>query len=126
MPMLEGKTVMLVEDEAILAIELQYGLEDSGARIEGPFMSVSDAVARAKDRALCAAILDVDLGGESVFPVADVLAARGIPFVFHTGRSDCAQIAKRYDVPICTKPIPAETVIAKLRALFDRSSATQG
>ena len=112
--MLDDLNIMVVEDEALLAVDLSMILEDEGARVEGPCMSIDAALARTG--AIDAAILDVDLHGEPVFPVADRLRAEGTPFVFHTGRADLDELRRRYgdDVAILTKPSMPQQVVRSL------------
>src|SRR5262245_56811970 len=66
-----GKRVLLVEDQALLAMELQFALEDEGAEVLGPALSLSAAVRMVNEaKEIDAAVLDVDLSGEDVYPVA--------------------------------------------------------
>lgn len=103
--MLDDLTILVVEDEALIALDLSLTLEDHGAQVSGPFATVDTALPACSDLP-DAAILDVDLRGAKSFPVADCLASRGIPFVFHTGRADLDCLRERYgaDVPILVKP----------------------
>ena len=112
--MLEDLRILLVEDEALLALDLSMILEDEGAHVMGPCASVGAAldVTERPDIAL----LDVDLRGEPVFPVADRLVADGTPIVFHTGRADVADLRARYgaDVPIIPKPSTPADLVARM------------
>ena len=114
--MLDDLNIMVVEDEALLAVDLSMTLEDEGAHVAGPCYSVSAAMADRSD--IDAAILDVDVRGTSVFPYADRLQAEGTPFVFHTGRADLEELRMRYgaEVPILTKPSRPEDVVRRLKA----------
>lgn len=118
MPEFKGKRVLVVEDEAMLAMDLCFTLRDLGVAIAGPCLSVRDAIDHASASTITAAILDVDLHGQPVFPVADLLSRRGVPFLFHTGRSDLRSLIGRYHAPICEKPLPTATIICRLRALI--------
>lgn len=112
---LRGLRLLIVEDEFIIAFDLAQTLEDLGMAIVGPAGTVSQALAlvEAEGAHLDGAVLDVNLRDEQVFPVADALAARGIPFVFTTGY-DAAILPARYaDVPRCEKPVD-KTVVADL------------
>ena len=117
--MLDEHNIMLVEDEALLALDLSLTLEEEGAQVTGPFATVQTAL-EGCGRRLDAAVLDVDLCGSNVFPVADRLFADGVPFVFHTGRSDLACLTSRYgrDVPILVKPARGEEIVKILRSLL--------
>ena len=116
--MLDGKRIMIVEDEALLALDLTMVLEDVGACVAGPYHRLDRALN--SDRSdVDAAILDVDLAGLSVFPLADELKQAGVPIVFHTGRADLDELRRRYgDTPIIVKPAIPEEVTESLSRLI--------
>ena len=118
---LAGRTVLLVEDEALLALDLELALRDAGADVIGPAMRLRDGLALVgEDTEIDVAVLDVDLAGEEVFPLADRLAARGIPFLFHTGHADRVELRGRFrEVPLCRKPMQPAALIDQLEALLD-------
>lgn len=105
-PSLEDCRVLVVEDEYFLAEELRGELEDAGATVLGPVGNIADVLRLIEcNREIDGAILDVNLGGELVFPVADQLAERGVPFVLATGY-DQSTIPSRYaNVTRCGKPL---------------------
>jgi DNA-binding response OmpR family regulator len=116
---LEGTTILLVEDEAFLGLDLQYTLEDTGATVIGPIPSLAGAVRAANNDSFDAAILDVDLQGLDVFPAAEILVGRGIPFLFHTGHATKRDLALGFgDAPVCAKPIPPEDLLKVLARLI--------
>jgi CheY-like chemotaxis protein len=83
---LKGRRILVVEDEYMIADAMKRGLEDEGATVVGPAPSVRRAFYLLEATAdLDGAVLDMTLGEEKVFPVADALQAKGIPFVFTTG-----------------------------------------
>lgn len=83
---LQGRRVLVVEDEALVAMLLETILEDMGCTPVGPASNIDEGEALARDEAaLDAALLDVNVAGRQVFPVAAALKARGVPFVFSTG-----------------------------------------
>ena len=83
---LSGRRVLVVEDESLVAMLLETILEDMECIPVGPASNIDDGEALARDTAdLDAALLDVNVAGRQVFPVAEVLKARGVPFVFSTG-----------------------------------------
>lgn len=83
---LNGRRVLIVEDESLVAMLLETILEDMGCTPVGPASSVDEGLAMATDAPdLDAALLDVNVAGRQVFPVAAALKARGVPFVFSTG-----------------------------------------
>ena len=116
--MLDDVNVMVVEDEALIALDLSMTLEDMGARITGPFATIESALP-ACDGVDCA-VLDVDLCGREVFPIADRLRATGKPFMFHTGRADHATLSDRYgaDVLVVVKPSKGEDIGERIAALL--------
>ena len=86
-PDLRGLHLLLVEDEYLLALGLAEVATDLGADVFGPVASVEDALALVhKLPELDAAILDINLGDATIYPVADALRARGVPFFFSTAR----------------------------------------
>ena len=83
---LSGRRVLIVEDESLVAMLLETILEDMGCTPVGPASNIDEGEALARDEAaLDAALLDVNVAGRQVFPVAAALKARGVPFVFSTG-----------------------------------------
>lgn len=112
---LRGRHVLIVEDEYLLAEDLRMTLERFGAEVLGPVPSVGEAMASVADHPeLDGAVLDMNLRGNMVFPVADMLTARGVPFLFTTGYAISA-IPDRYaDVTRFEKPFDPEAVAAEL------------
>lgn len=108
---LRGCRVMVVEDEYMLADMMSETLADAGATILGPVGTITGAVDLLDSGTeIHGAILDVNVRGDMVYPVADLLLARGIPFVFTTGY-DATVIPPRYEqVPRCEKPFKLEWV----------------
>ena len=83
---LSGRRVLVVEDESLVAMLLETILEDMGCLPVGPASTVEEGLAMAVDgERLDAALLDVNVAGREVFPIADALRERGVPFVFSTG-----------------------------------------
>lgn len=117
---LTGRSVLIVEDEYLIAAALAEELGDRGATVVGPAPSVQRALALVADAGhLDLAVLDVNLRGEDVYPVADALAKRGTPFVLVTGYDQHA-IPERYrQRSILEKPIEVDTVLSALGRLLD-------
>lgn len=113
---IQGRRVLVVEDNHVIADELRQGLEKLGARVLGPVAHVAAAMRLlSSGQDIDGATLDVTLGREKAFPVADALRARGVPFVFITG-DDGWRLPEDYeDVPRCGKPIDIRSIA---RALF--------
>jgi CheY-like chemotaxis protein len=82
---LTGLRLLVVEDEALVAMALEDMLDDLGCVVVDVAGTLARGVALAAELAIDGAILDINLGGEKVFPVAERLAERGVPFVFCTG-----------------------------------------
>ncbi|RZI99715.1 MAG: response regulator [Brevundimonas sp.] len=82
---LTGRRVLVVEDESLVAMLLETILEDMGCTPVGPAATVDDGLKMATEEELDAALLDVNVAGKQVFPIAEALKARGVPFVFSTG-----------------------------------------
>ena len=83
--LLKARRILVVEDQFLIAMEIQDCLEKAGAKVIGPLGRLEGALSSAEREGLDAALLDIDLHGERCWPVADVLARRAIPFVFATG-----------------------------------------
>jgi CheY-like chemotaxis protein len=97
--------VLLVEDEALIGMMMVDILTELGYSILGPVTNIVDAIASAKRGDFDTAILDINLKGELVYPVADLLLESGVPFLFVTGYS-AERIDKRYaGVPTLQKPL---------------------
>ena len=81
-----GRRVLIVEDESLVAMLLETILEDMGCVPVGPAATVDEGLQLVADPApIDAALLDVNVAGRQVFPIAEALKARGVPFVFSTG-----------------------------------------
>ena len=103
---LRDRRILVVEDEYMMADDLQYELEKAGAEVIGPVPSVADALRLlATEEVIDGAILDVNLRGEKAYPVADVLRERAIPFVLATGYETWSLPEAYKDVPRCEKPV---------------------
>jgi len=105
-----GNRVLLVEDEILVAMMMKDILTELGFSVIGPFSRLAEAMVAAVHDNIDAGIIDVNLGGEFVYPVADVLAAREIPFVFITGYG-VESIDSRFGyVPIVKKPVQRQVL----------------
>ena len=101
---LTGKRVMVAEDELLIAMLIEDILADAGCLLVGPFSNVPDALAAAKDATIDIALLDVNLRGQMIYPAAEVLAARGIPFLLLSGYGRDAVPPNHPDWEACAKP----------------------
>jgi len=97
--------VLLVEDEALVAMMIQDTLAEFGFQVIGPLSTASEALAATRESHFDAAVLDINLGDGLVYTVAEILSVRGVPFVFVTGY-DVDSVDPRFsDIPILQKPI---------------------
>jgi PAS domain S-box-containing protein len=107
---LAGKRVMLVEDEMLVAMMMKDMLTDLGFSVVGPFSRVAEALPAARGEDLEAAVLDINLNGELVYPVAQALVERGVPIVFVTGYG-AESIDKNFSqIPVLQKPIERQVL----------------
>ncbi len=118
---LTGKRVLVVEDEALLSMLVEDELRGAGATVLGPACSLGDALrlveAAAADGGISAAVLDINLDGRHVAPVADRLAALGVPFVFATGYGENHDTGGHGTAPTLRKPYCTGSLIAAVGAL---------
>jgi len=114
---LKGARVLIVEDAVLLALELETGLSEAGAEIIGPAYELEEAMALL-DRPIDAAVLDANLNGRSVTPVAEALTARRVPFVFATGYGEAGGAPGGYDAPVIRKPYDVTEVAAAVSELL--------
>ncbi|MBV1688665.1 response regulator [Novosphingobium sp. G106] len=113
---LAGLHVLVVEDEQLIAMALAEDIEAAGAYVIGPAGQVARALDLIDIRWPDAAVLDIGLGSESCFPVADALLARNTPFVFTSGY-EAKLIPPAYSkVPVIAKPADPAAIIAVLAA----------
>ncbi|TPG37959.1 PAS domain S-box protein [Roseomonas nepalensis] len=123
------RRVLVVEDETLIAMELETALEEIGLEVVGPAQNLTDALRLVRDETeLHAAVLDVNLGGEDrVFPVADILLTRGVPIVFATGYGS-AQNLDGHDadaVAVLRKPYPRQVLAVALQEALGRHDAPE-
>jgi DNA-binding NarL/FixJ family response regulator len=108
--LLAGKRVLVVEDHIIIAMDIAHELAAQEAKVVGPVGTLDGALKAIKDTDLDGVILDLNLGGNAAFPVADALADRHIPFVFATGT--WSQVTYRLATQTChvsknlRRPVP--------------------
>ena len=120
--MLRGRRVLIVEDEALVAMLIEDGLSNAGAQIVGSVGTVPEALQIiervAYSGGLDAAVLDINLAGEAVTPVADQLAALGVPFLFATGYGAGHDTGGHPAATVLHKPFDAERLVAAVRTII--------
>ena len=110
---LAGLRVLVVEDEMMVSMLIEDMLEDLGCKVVGPASRLDEALALAGEAELDCAVLDVNLGGQSIFPRADFLRAKGAPFAFATGYGDAGLRDVDKGSPVLQKPF-RETDLARV------------
>jgi len=111
---LANRRILVVEDEMLVSLLIEEVLTDSGCIIVGPYDRVPRALEAARTLDLDAAVLDVNLAGMKVYPVAEMLSDRGIPFLLLSGYGPGAVPAEHPSWPVCSKPFKNEELIAML------------
>ena len=116
-----GCAVLVVEDQFLIADAMREAIEQLGGRVIGPVGTVDGALVLLRDDVPDAAVLDIDLGGERVDPVADALLFLGVPFAFTTG-FDLGNVAPRFaDALRLEKPVRMAVLARTLHALCERA-----
>ncbi len=116
---LAGKAILVVEDEAIVAMLLENILEDLGCRVVGPALTLQQARdILALGAVVDAAILDVNLHGERVYPIAEILAQRGVPLAFATGYGEGGLEGAWRTHPAVQKPYTMDDIERAIARLF--------
>lgn len=102
---LKDLRILVAEDEGIVALEIEASLQGFGCEVVGPVGKLEQALKAIQTQSVDGAVLDVNLGGVEVFPVADELLARGIPVILSTGYNDLSLFPERFrGLPCLEKP----------------------
>ncbi|HEY6645144.1 response regulator [Povalibacter sp.] len=117
---LRGLQVLVVEDEMIVALEIEDLLRDAGYEVVGPVGTLPEALDLARNRSLDAAILDINLDGQWSVPVAVELQRRSIPFILATGYADSALPAHWRDLPRLMKPFNGGDLAKVMETILQR------
>jgi DNA-binding response OmpR family regulator len=118
-PVLVGKRVLIVEDEMLVALLIEDFLVELGCSTLGPCASVAMAFDTIRTEAFDLAVLDVNLAGEKVYPVAELLEEQQIPFLFLSGYGEDAIPPGRKDWRVCAKPFKGEELAIMLSAALE-------
>lgn len=120
-PKLRGKRILVVEDVALISMVVEDELLGAGATVVGPVASVVDALRVVErleaDGGIDAAVLEIKVGGKHVAPLADRLAALGVPFLFATGYSAACDTGGHGAAPRLLKPFDPKGLVAAVEAL---------
>ena len=115
----ERLRVLVVEDDPLIAMDLEERLLEAGCTVVGSAPRIPDALEMIRSQPIDLALLDVRVAGEVVYPVAEELVDRGVPFIFATGYAAGYLPAEYRGYPRVTKPYKVE----KLLKLIDRALA---
>jgi len=115
---LEGRRVLVVEDETLVAMLVEDTLLDSGAEVLGPVSTVSAALQLIENEVPDVAVLDLNLAGETSEPIADALVKLNVPFVVASGYGQAGVPTRHANVPVLAKPYAPEELTAALARLI--------
>ena len=119
--MLSGLRVLVVEDEAMISMWVEEILGDLGCEVLATASRLDDAMAKARALEVDLALLDVNLAGQLSYPVAEILQARRIPFVFATGYGAAGLPAALQEAQVLSKPFQQDQLAAALGHALARS-----
>ncbi|ETX10773.1 hypothetical protein OCH239_21335 [Roseivivax halodurans JCM 10272] len=115
----EGRrTILIVEDEWLVATDLMHMIEDIGYHAHGPAHSVSEALDLLNEAEVDAGLLDVNLRGETSYPIADAMAEKGLPFAFLSGYTSDQLRPGFQECPLLSKPITIGALRDRLSLLL--------
>lgn len=117
---LRGKRILVVEDEPLIALELEEMVVELGCTLAGSVAQIAEALVLIEAGSLDAAVLDVNLGSQKVDPVADALAVQGCPFVFTTGYGRVGVPVAYNDRAVVQKPFTRDDVADALATEITR------
>jgi DNA-binding NtrC family response regulator len=113
---LSRSNILIVEDQAIIALDLESAVEEANGQVIGPASTVREALKLLHTNEVDAAILDANLPDGDVTPVAEELIAAGTPFLINTGVAVPLQLRRFPDVPVFRKPTSTSRLIQELAA----------
>lgn len=121
MPTVNDLCVMVVEDDALVAMHVSAMLSEQGYRVLGPFTSLSAAVAGLESQMPHAAVLDIDLNGVMSFPLADALAGANVPFLWLSGSSRSVLPQHLRAQPFLQKTVAPEVFLTAVAQLLNKT-----
>jgi CheY-like chemotaxis protein len=119
-PSVSRARLLLVEDEAVVGMFMEELLDEMGFAPTSPVASLGEAIAAAKRERFDGAVLDMNLKGELVYPLADLLRSQNVPFVFVTGYSELGVDSRFAGVPVVQKPVTSDALAAALFSKFGK------
>lgn len=120
---LEKVRILVVENEALIAIQLECELEDAGAIVVGPVPLVSEALALIEEGQFDAAIMNVNLNDGPSYPAAEALREKGKPFMFVTAFEHTMLPGAMASVPVLSKPLTAAQLVNSLVSLLEQAAS---
>lgn len=124
MSILQGKRVMIVEDELLVAMLIEDILLEQECEVLGPYTNLADALAAANEEVMDMALLDVNLRGEKIYPVARALSVRNVPFLLLSGYGADAIPANEPTWRACAKPFTPEDLLRMLTEQFQAKAVS--
>jgi DNA-binding response OmpR family regulator len=114
--------VLLAEDETLVAILLEDDLRAAGYTIVGPFMTLAKAIQASRHEQFDLAVLDVNLNGEMIFPLAEELRARGIPFALLSGYGPTSLPEQFRTLPRISKPYDPDVLLREIQRIVPKNA----
>ena len=117
-----GRRVLVVEDDFLVSLTTVDFLESLGCEVVGPAARLAAAFEFAQSESLDAAVLDINIAGDMVWPIAEVLRRRGVPFIFLSAHPRLSEIPILFTaVPRLEKPLEQNRLLRQLSATWDAS-----
>lgn len=117
---LPGRRVLVVEDNPLLALNLDDALRERGVDVVGPALSMESGMALVREDALDCAVLDIDIGGHPVWPIARGLQEDGVPFMFVSGDCDKGLPADLAGTVCLQKPADTADILTSVSAIMEQ------
>lgn len=116
---IEKPAILILEDDLLLAMDMEDHLHESGCEVVGPFGRLSEALDAIADSILAGAVVDLNLGGELSLPVIEALQAKSVPVIVCTGYAELPEIKARLDgLPLLPKPWNSQSLARLIRDVF--------
>lgn len=121
--MLDQTSVLVVEDEPYIALDLAIAIEDAGGRVIGPAGSVAEALTLLATNPVDAAILDVNLGDDDICPVVEILTGREVPMLLQTGIGLPPELTERFrGLTVHIKPCDPDDLIRRIAVMLHKDA----
>jgi DNA-binding response OmpR family regulator len=116
----QGKSILVIEDEALIALSLTLACAEKGMKVVGPISAFAEAVTLCQSGKFDAAIVDLQLDSPDLFAPCEILPSRSVPFVVYTGCAALDRVKQRFpSAEVCPKPAAPGTVIGLLAAALE-------